>query len=132
YVVLIIVAAIIGVIVWFTNPQLFTSFTDYVSTTKDTLTSSDSAAMKPVSLTRDIARKADLSVMQAALLQYRIEKGVYPDSLSQLYPDFIGEIPTDPQTNEPYVYHSIENGESYQVCINWETSGNGEACISPN
>lgn len=133
YLILIVVVAIVGGITWFVNPSYFSSLSSYVSTRTNTLVSSDSAAMKPITLTRDIARSADMSAIQGALLQYKIEKGNYPSSLFELVPDFIPEVPTDPQTREEYAYEQLRGGESYQLCIDWETPENNiNACITPD
>ena len=117
YIILIIVAIIISLLAWFVRPDYFSSFSDYVSNTTEILTSSDSAIMRPVSLTRDIARSTDMSALQGALLQYKIEKNVYPASLSVLVPDFIPEVPADPQKNEPYKYEQLDKGNSYELCM---------------
>ncbi|MCR4263971.1 MAG: hypothetical protein NUV98_04615, partial [Candidatus Roizmanbacteria bacterium] len=120
-------------LVWFLKPQFLSSFSDYIANTTQTLISSDSAVMRPVSLSRDIARSADMSLLQGGLLQYKIEKGIYPASLSVLEPDFIAEVPTDPKTNDPYEYEQLRNGESYRLCMAFESQDKkGNSCFSPH
>ena len=133
YILLIVVVAILGLAVWFLKPEYFSSFSDFITNTTQTLISSDSAVMRPVSLSRDIARSADMSLLQGGLLQYKIEKGIYPASLSVLEPDFIAEVPTDPKTNDPYEYEQLKDGDSYKICILFESTDRTEdSCFSPD
>lgn len=126
YIVLLIVAVLSIAFFWFQSPGKFTGISDYVKQTTGSMIASDSAIMKPVSLSRDIARSADINAIQNALLQYRIEKGLYPDTLEMLFPDYIGEIPTDPQTHVPYKYSMEMKGENYKICVIFETKTNQE------
>ena len=94
--------------------------------------SSESSILKPVGVTRDIARSADISALQAALLQYRLENDQYPDMLDTLVPVFIAENPKDPKTNKPYEYSAIDSGKSYLLCISFESKDKQGTCITPN
>ena len=133
YILLIVVVAIFGLAVWFLKPEYFSSFSDYITNTTQTLISSDSAVMRPVSLSRDIARSADMSALQGALLQYKIEKDIYPASLSVLAPDFIPEVPGDPKTGDPYEYEQLKNGNSYKLCMVFESQDKKDnSCFSPD
>lgn len=133
YIILTVVVVILGLLVWFLKPQFLSSISDYIYKTAQTLTASDSAVMRPVSLSRDIARSADMSALQGAMLQYRIEKGIYPGSLSELVPGFIPEVPVDPKTGEPYEYEQLRNGNSYKLCMLFESQDKKEnPCFSPD
>lgn len=54
-------------------------------------------------------RKAQLKI-QLALSDYRNKNGQYPESLSDLSPDYFNVVPVDPTTQKPFDY-SIDNGK---------------------
>jgi hypothetical protein len=133
YIALLVVALVGVVIFWFKSPDTFSGLQKYVSQTKETLTASDSSLLKPVNVTYDVARKADLYAIQGVLLQYRIENGKYPETLDEMVPDYLAEVRTDPKTKKPYGYSALSNGESYELCIDFETSkSNNNSCIRPD
>ena len=106
---------------------------DYAQQELNTLQSADEGGIKGIALSRDIARKTDSNVIQTALLQYRIENALYPQQLSALVPDYLPEIPSDPKTKEPYQYTMKNKGESFELCLTYETGQNaGVSCISPH
>ena len=129
YIALLIVALIAGIWFYVNSPESFTRIKNYT----ESIVSSDSAMKKPVSLTRDIARTTDINAIQNALLQYRIEKGAYPDSLSVLAPDYIPTIPHDPKTGDFYDYSAKVQGESYEICVLFESKTHqANPCFGPN
>lgn len=52
----------------------------------------------------DSKRKADLSMIRAALEIYRTENETYPSALSDLQGEYLSTIPQDPDTNSVYTY----------------------------
>jgi len=65
-----------------------------------------------VSTCRIIATLTATEVI-ACLEAYRAEHGRYPESLAQLVPDYLPELPTDPWTGEPMPYRLA--GDSYTL-----------------
>ena len=56
----------------------------------------------------DVARKANLSTVSTALTMYFNDQWEYPKSLwNALTPDYLMDIPTDPQTHKWYYYRPI-------------------------
>ncbi|MBI4100273.1 hypothetical protein HY439_00840 [Candidatus Microgenomates bacterium] len=66
--------------------------------------------------------------IQQALNQYFLATGYYPPSLSQLAPQYLKTVPTDPKTKFPYQYILQPDGKDYQLCINFETKG--RTCVN--
>lgn len=59
----------------------------------------------------DFARlRYELACTGATLAEYRAREGEYPESLQQLVPGLLGEVPADRFTGEPLVYRRSENG----------------------
>lgn len=71
---------------------------------------------------RDSKRIASMSQMRTALAIYKNDHGKYPGSLTRLN-DYMYEIPTDPLSHKPYVYIVKNNGESYCLATELESSG---------
>ncbi|MCA9356995.1 prepilin-type N-terminal cleavage/methylation domain-containing protein [Candidatus Nomurabacteria bacterium] len=99
---------------------------------------------------RDDIRKADLKSLQLALKLYKAQNGVYPDAgcgeatywtgpgthsngfggnltdcpeyIVGLVPEFIGELPTDPnkesEIDKGYIYHVNGTHDAYKVLVN--------------
>lgn len=57
-----------------------------------------------------------LALFEMSLDSYGTEKGAYPNSLDQLAPDYLFEVPVHRSTNKPYVYTVKNNGQSYTLC----------------
>jgi hypothetical protein len=57
--------------------------------------------------------KSQLGKIKDALLQYRTQKGKLPESLSQLVPDYLEELPLDlfNSENAPYKYVKNDSGD---------------------
>jgi hypothetical protein len=76
----------------------------------------------------------DQSRLGCTLERYRLARGVYPASLSELAPAFIDRLPADVVNGEPYRYHQTDDGGYvlYSVAVNLtddggETKGNSVA-----
>jgi hypothetical protein len=54
------------------------------------------------------------------LAVYRTEHGTYPDSIEQLVPDVVPNVPTDLYHSQPFIYQ--RNGEGYLL---YSTGPNG-------
>ncbi|MSU76321.1 hypothetical protein EXS54_02545 [Patescibacteria group bacterium] len=60
---------------------------------------------------RDAKRKSDVLALNAALAQYHTEKGSYPKTLQELVPDYLTELPKDPDSPKyTYRYQRVGNG----------------------
>jgi len=59
---------------------------------------------------RDARRQTDLNQIKTSLNLHEADNGQYPDSLSTLKEsDNMTDIPTDPQTNQPYEYTKTDD-----------------------
>ncbi|MBU0619062.1 type II secretion system GspH family protein [Patescibacteria group bacterium] len=66
---------------------------------------------------RNTKRKADLKQIQVALEMCRSEEGTYPTGLNDLTPDYMGELPEDPETGESSDYYFSERTNyTYTIC----------------
>ena len=63
---------------------------------------------------RDAKRKADLQKLKNPLEDYYNDNKCYPPSLNDLVPDYIGAVPKDPATGQPYTY-AAEGCSKYRV-----------------
>lgn len=71
---------------------------------------------------RDAKRISDLNTLKQSLVMYRADEGEYPENLSNLLTNYIGEIPTPPN-GDSYDYFSSEN--NFVIIAQLETpSGN--------
>jgi len=61
----------------------------------------------------DRRRHNDLLSLQLSLELYLDKNNQYPDSLSKLVPEFIGKVPTDFATNDPYDYRVSADSKTY-------------------
>lgn len=65
---------------------------------------------------RDAARKAELRQIQNALVIYQDNNvGLYPEYLTDLVPEYLPAVPTDPKTGNPYLYASSADGNFYEL-----------------
>jgi len=69
---------------------------------------------------RNGRRKADLETIRSALEMYRTDLDVYPTTVDLLEPNYIKELPKDPQTGEDplnpdvsYRYYRYPSGTDY-------------------
>jgi prepilin-type N-terminal cleavage/methylation domain-containing protein len=75
---------------------------------------------------RDAKRVADIKQLQLALELYFDSNGTYPSSTSQLAPNFISVVPTDPVNNSAYFYAGLGSGATctdYHLGATIEQSG---------
>lgn len=69
---------------------------------------------------RDKQREADLVIMREGINQYYTQHHLYPSSLADLQPGLIAHMPTDPSSGKAYAYTPEDNGNNYQLCIEFE------------
>lgn len=71
---------------------------------------------------RDAKKISDLNTLKQSLVMYRADNGVYPGTLPELRPDYIGEIPTPPNGGS---YNYTSDGTGFEIIAQLETpSGN--------
>jgi hypothetical protein len=67
-----------------------------------------------------------------ALARYRSERRQYPQTLAELSPEYLAEIPLDPFTDEPMVYRLNANGYVlYSLCSNLLDDGGVDVSERP-
>ena len=59
------------------------------------------------------------TLLMAGLELYRSENGSYPDSLDQLAPEILSDVPTDPFTGESFSYALTDAGYSLHTATDW-------------
>lgn len=82
---------------------------------------------------RDMQRQSDIINIQLALGIFHDVKGVFPDSLDALAPEYIATVPRDPLTHAPYQYLPSSEGRDFDVCAHLEiptsvTTADGVIC----
>ncbi|MEK7599217.1 MAG: type II secretion system protein [Patescibacteria group bacterium] len=89
---------------------------------------------------RDARRVADIKQIQLALELYFDSKGEYPDVTSNLDPDYIPTVPTDPVAQAVYPYNSYisttidasnDCAEASETCLYYHLGGNLEESTNP-
>lgn len=68
---------------------------------------------------------ADQVVLACALERYRLMNGRFPESLNNLVPTFVAQLPHDLITGEPYKYRRDENGQFVLYSIGWNAQDDG-------
>ncbi len=63
-----------------------------------------------------------LTQCQAAILSYRLDHKKYPDSLDELVPMYLSEVPTDPFSGKPMRW-SLQKGRVYSIGVNGKDDG---------
>ncbi|MEX0932141.1 MAG: prepilin-type N-terminal cleavage/methylation domain-containing protein [Candidatus Saccharimonadales bacterium] len=90
---------------------------------------------------RDLDRKNDLRVIQQSSEEYYTDNEYYPTATSGLVPDYISEVPTDPQTSNAYTYTPAppacdntagNNCTSYTLTADLENDNDRDADASGN
>jgi hypothetical protein len=72
-----------------------------------------------------------LAQLGAAVTAYRLEKGSYPNNISQLRPDYIREIPIDPYSGRPLAMVAVEDGMVLNsIAQNGMNAGGGQGRVS--
>lgn len=69
----------------------------------------------------DSQRISDLRALETAVVSFWTGKQKYPQALSDLTPQYINTLPTDPETNETYGYEKDSNGFKL-YCKLWDKS----------
>lgn len=77
---------------------------------------------------RDVERRDDLAKIQTALEFYYQQNHSYPGSLNKLVPEYLTNVPLDPQTGQAYSY-TLNNSSEYVLCISYELVA--KQCVSP-
>ncbi len=79
----------------------------------------------------DAARKADLSKIRTAIILYYDEHDDYPSTLTELAPDYLTMVPTDPKTETEYLYTTTIHG--FTLCTTLSepdpVSGDTQYCL---
>ena len=74
---------------------------------------------------------ADTTALACALERYRRRNGQFPDSLSQLVPEFIAQLPHDVINSQPLKYRRTDDGQYLLYSVGWnETDDGGKAVQS--
>jgi hypothetical protein len=68
---------------------------------------------------------SDLAMTACALERCRLANGNYPDSLNQLCPQFMGEIPHDLISGQPLKYRRTEDGRFLLYSVGWNEVDDG-------
>jgi len=71
----------------------------------------------------DATRIIDAAEIQQALVAYRQKQGDYPQSLSQLAPDYLPSVPVDPASHQSFSYALTDSGKDYALIINYDNLG---------
>ena len=77
---------------------------------------------------RDVQRETDVVKLRNGLASYYAARSGYPQSLSNLAPDFLPSIPQDPATGASYTYKALDGTSNYTLCVNFETKA--PTCVS--
>lgn len=77
---------------------------------------------------RDMERTQVFAQARIALDTYKEIHGVYPFALDTLVPEYLFELPHDPQTNESFLYTVLDNGDDYELCVLFEEASLGLVC----
>jgi len=75
----------------------------------------------------------DEAALACALERYYLEKGTYPDALSELVPGWIAQVPHDVIDGKPLRYRRTADGRYLIYSIGWnETDDGGKTVVQPN
>lgn len=66
---------------------------------------------------QDIERDIDMEVIETALQMYFAEVNHYPDSLQDLKPDYLDEIPKVAGTEEEYIYVVSKDKQNFELNV---------------
>jgi hypothetical protein len=64
---------------------------------------------------QDQQRKNDIEKINGALKSYFVSNKKAPDTLGELIPSILAELPTDPLTKKGYNYKRAADGQSWQI-----------------
>jgi hypothetical protein len=68
----------------------------------------------------DVKRQSDATIIENGLTQYFQKNNRYPNTLDEMVPGTLTDIPRDPQTGAEYAYQSLDNNNNYKLCIAYE------------
>lgn len=77
---------------------------------------------------RDVKRLSDETIIQNGLSAYFQKNNHYPNTLDELVPNTLSDIPRDPKTGAEYSYQPMYNMNNYKLCIAFEQQE--EQCVS--
>jgi hypothetical protein len=69
---------------------------------------------------RDVKRQSDATIIENGLTQYFQKYQQYPDTLDEMAPDTLSNIPRDPQSGAEYSYQPLDANTNFKLCINFE------------
>lgn len=69
--------------------------------------------------------RADEAQIVCALERYRLARGNYPQTLNDLVPQFIGELPHDIISGQPLKYHQTNDGRFLLYSVGWNGKDDG-------
>ena len=67
----------------------------------------------------------DLARIACALERYHLARGIYPEKLNELSPQFIKSIPYDVTVGQPLHYHRTEDGRFMLYSVGWNKKDDG-------
>ena len=70
---------------------------------------------------------ANEALAACGLERYRLARGQYPNTLDELRPQFISQIPRDPVGGQPLKYRRTENGQFVLYSLGWNERDDGGA-----
>lgn len=82
---------------------------------------------------RDAQRMSDVAQLRTALFLYYDDEGEFPSNLDLLEPEYIFDVPIDPETLESYEYTVLLGGSDFELCATFENksvSGSKERCMT--
>jgi hypothetical protein len=69
---------------------------------------------------RDTKRQSDAIIIQNGLSQYFQKNNRYPDTLDEMVPGSLSDVPHDPQSGHEYTYQPLDNNQNFNLCIAYE------------
>ncbi len=70
---------------------------------------------------RDTQRASDIATINISLKRYQVDNDRYPNTLEDLVPEYLKQIPQDPVNKTNYNYRVEFDGEDYQLCVDFES-----------
>jgi hypothetical protein len=80
----------------------------------------------------DISRISEADQIQQALTAYDQKQTTYPQTLSQLVPDYLSAVPVDPASGQPYGYALTDGGKDYVLIVDYDNFGTQALTSSSN
>lgn len=69
---------------------------------------------------RDKQRETDIVKVRTAIDGYYASQKSYPETLQGLVPKYLQAVPLDPKTGAGYTYRTLNQNQSYELCVNFE------------